>query len=742
MKNKIFILFLYFPIIFFAQETPPKVGLVLSGGGAKGLAHIGVLKEIEKAGIELDYIGGTSMGAIIGGLFAAGYTASELEEIALKTDFLTILQDINPRASKPFFEKENEGKYILSIPVVKGKIELPKGFSKGQNILNLLTELLTPVTEINNFSKLPIPFFCIATDASTGNQVVLEKGSLPMSLRASGSFPTLLNPIEIENQLLIDGGIANNFPADLMKTKGIDIVIGSDVQNPLLTKDKLISVNAILNQVVQYKMHEKSNKNKEFVDVYIKQNLENYSVLDFKKTKEILKVGHKTALKFKAIFQEISKKQKTKKRVISIKPRNKKHHIKEIIIDGLKRYTRAYVLGKLNIRLGDIVSEKEITKKVTTLSATQNYDIIQYSIKDKGEGTQLHFRLKESKQKTLLKFGLHYDLIYKTGILINLSRKNLFFKNDVFSGDIILGDNPRYNLNYFIDNGFYISFGFQSRYNDFRRDTKFDDILDSETTISKIDFTYKDFTNALFLQTTFNRKFALGIGAELKHLEISTQTLSDSNNEPITFEKSNFINPYAYLKLDTYNQKFLPTKGFFTDITFKWYAWSYKNTSLNNFLGLSPQFQPFTQLQGTLGFATPITNKFSFQLVTESGFNSNVTDDFSSFDFILGGYNQNYINTIVPFYGYDFADLVGSSFLKSEFHLRHEFLKNHYAVFIANYARVTENVLKDFDLFKDTKSGYALGYSLKTQLGPLELKYSWSPDNNRNYVLFNLGFWF
>ncbi len=742
MRNKILLILLLLPLLLFSQEKEVKIGLVLSGGGAKGFAHIGVLKEIEKAGIELDYIGGTSMGAIIGGLFAAGYTTSQLEEIVLKTDFLAILQDVNSRESKPFFEKENGDKYIVTLPVAKGKIELPKGFSKGQNMLNLLTQLLTPVNTISDFSKLPIPFFCIATNAVTGKQVLLEKGSLPLSLRASGSFPTLLNPVEIHGELLIDGGIANNLPADVMSAKGMDIVIGSDVQTKLLAKEKLVSVGAILSQVARYKMYEKSDENKQFLDVYIKQSVEEYSILDFKKSAEILQKGGETALQFSTIFKEIASKQRAKKTKKPIRFTNTSYTIDEIVIDGLEKYTRAYVLGKLNIRLGDVLSEKEIVHRITYLSATKNYELIQYAIKNKKNGTQLYFKLKENKQKARLRLGLHYDFIYKTGILVNYTHKNLFYKNDVFSTDVVLGDSPRYNLNYFIDNGFYTSFGFKSSYNQFKKNTRFHQSLDAETSVSKIDLRYVDFTNELFLQTTFNRKFALGIGTELKRLEITTETLTDINDDAIIFEKSNFINSYAYLKLDTYNQKFFPTKGFFTDITFKWYAWSYKNTSLNNFLGLSPQFQPFTQLQGTLGFATPITNKFSFQFVTESGFNSNVTGDFSSFDFILGGYNQNYINTIVPFYGYDFADLVGSSFLKSEFHLRHEFLKNHYAVFIANYARVTENVLKDFDPFKDTKSGYALGYSLNTQLGPLELKYSWSPDNNRNYVLFNLGFWF
>ena len=162
--RKLFFVFLIVSVTVFSQKKQPKVGLVLSGGGAKGFAHVGVLKEIEKAGIQIDYIGGTSMGAIVGGLYAAGYSASQIEKIIKDTDFYSLLQDKNPRNTEPFFEKEHGEKYSIVLPIDKGKIGLPQGVSKGQNILSFLTELLAPVDSISDFSKLPIPFFCIAAD--------------------------------------------------------------------------------------------------------------------------------------------------------------------------------------------------------------------------------------------------------------------------------------------------------------------------------------------------------------------------------------------------------------------------------------------------------------------------------------------------------------------------------------------------------------------------------------------------
>ncbi|MDD7915671.1 patatin-like phospholipase family protein [Polaribacter ponticola] len=314
MKNYLIIFLLSISAVFYSQEKQPKVGLVLSGGGAKGFAHVAVLKEIDKAGIQLDYIGGTSMGAIVGGLYAAGFSAIQIEEVIKNTDFESLLRDIIPRSTSTFFEKEYLEKTMITLPVKSGKIGLPKAVSRGQNILSFLFELLDSTENLDDFSKLPIPFFCIATDVENGGEVVLEKGSLPLALRASGSFPTLLDPVIFDSKLLVDGGIANNFPVSIMKSKGMDIVIGVDVEGKLYKKEKLTSVISILNQIVSYQMYNKSKEEKEKLDVYIHPDIFEYSVVDFDKKDEILERGEVEAKKFTKIFTEIAAKQTNKKK--------------------------------------------------------------------------------------------------------------------------------------------------------------------------------------------------------------------------------------------------------------------------------------------------------------------------------------------------------------------------------------------------------------------------------------------
>ena len=325
MKKYFLLPFLATSMLFFAQQKQPKVGLVLSGGGAKGFAHIEVLKEIDKAGLQIDYIGGTSMGAIIGGLYAVGYSGEQIEEIILETDFIALIRDKLPRSTTSFFEKEYGENAIVSLPVVKGKIGLPKGVSKGQNMLSLLIELLSETENISDFSKLQIPFFSIATDVETGGQVLLEKGSLPIALRASGSFPTLLNPVQVGDKLLIDGGVANNFPVDVMREKGADIIIGVDVQGRLYEKEKLTSVVAILNQIVSYKIYNQRDLDKSKIEVYIHPEISKYNVVDFDKKLDILKEGDRTAVKYSAIFKEIASKQTKKKKRINTHKNTQKH---------------------------------------------------------------------------------------------------------------------------------------------------------------------------------------------------------------------------------------------------------------------------------------------------------------------------------------------------------------------------------------------------------------------------------
>ena len=332
MKHLIFCIFLIISGIIAHGQTVSekkdlKVGLVLSGGGAKGFAHIGVIKVLEEAGVRVDYIAGTSMGAVIGGLYASGYNAHQLDSIIKSTDFDHIIKDDVPRSAKTFYEKEDAERYAITLPFDSFKLSIPQSLSKGQNTYNLLAQTLDHVSDIQEFNRLPIPFLCIATNAENGKQVVLENGYLPEAIGASGALPSLFSPVEIDGKLLIDGGVSNNYPVQELLEKGVDIVIGVDVQDDLRTKDKLNTAPEILIQINNYRAIEAMEAKKDSTDIYLRPDVKEFSVVSFGDKSEIIDRGIKAALTQLEALQEIVSQQSKSAHKKELKSSMQKHPI-------------------------------------------------------------------------------------------------------------------------------------------------------------------------------------------------------------------------------------------------------------------------------------------------------------------------------------------------------------------------------------------------------------------------------
>lgn len=719
----------------FSQEQAKrklKVGLVLSGGGAKGFAHIGVLKVLEDAGVEISFIGGTSMGAVIGGLYASGYNATQIDSIFRNTDFDELLQDYIPRSSKNFFGKRNDELYALSLPFNKFRIGIPTSLSKGMYNYNLLARLTNNVRHVRDFNKLPIPFLCIATDIETGEEVLLNKGYLPQAMLASSAFPSLFSPVEIDGRLLVDGGVTNNYPIDEVKKLGADIIIGVDVQDDLKGRKALKDATRILVQISNLQMIEKMKAKVKRTDIYIKPDISNFSVISFDDGVSIIKKGEEATLavmdQLKALVGNTGSYKRPNMKITA-----DSLNIKDINVNKLDTYTRAYVIGKLNLQQRSKISYTDLKNGINSLSATQNFNSVGYSLEEDGEQDDLNITLTESRLKTFLKFGLHYDGLYKSGILVNITNKKTFLKNDVASLDLIVGDNLRYNFDYYIDNGFYFSFGLKSRFNQFNRNVLSDfhhgDLL-SQFGIDAVNIDYSEFTHQAYLQTLFAQKFVIGAGVEFKSLKIKSETLV--NTMPV-FDNSNYVSVFGYYKYDSFDNKYFPKSGWSFCGDFQSYLTSTDYTQ---------EFEPFSIAKGSFGFASQLVEKVTLKLESEGGFAiGERTINF--FDFILGGYGFNETNNIKPFYGYDFLSLAADSYIKSTITVDYEFLKKHHLNIAANYANMQDNLFQNTDwISKPTYTGYALGYGLETIIGPIEAKYSWSPEIHKGFTWFSVGFWF
>lgn len=734
MKRIVFLIIAFLTIAFSQAQKQErlKIGLVLSGGGAKGFAHIGVLKVLEQAGIKVDYIGGTSMGAVVGGLYASGYSASQIDSIFKETDFDALLSDFIPRSSKNFYEKRNDELYAFSLPFNKLKIGIPTALSKGMYNYNLLNRLTFNVRHIRDFNQLPIPFLCIATDIETGEEVLLNKGYLPQAMLASGAFPTLFSPVEIDGKLLVDGGVTNNYPIDEIKKLGADIIIGVDVQDDLKDRKSLKDATRILVQISNLQMIEKMKQKIKETDIYIKPDIRNFGVISFDAGQQIIKKGEEAAftvyekLKTLGDSTQVKGMHRALGKIDSLQ-------IKNISINALDSYTRSYVIGKLKFKPETEISYDNLKNGINNITATQNFSAISYTLEKNGSGDDLLLNLQENPTTTYLKFGLHYDGLYKSGLLINLTQKKTFLKNDITSLDLILGDNLRYNLDYYIDNGFYWSFGFKSRFNQFNRniETDFNDgLLLKELGLKSINFDFSDFTNQAYLQTLFVQKFLLGAGLELKHLKLKSKTVGNSN--PV-FENSNYTSIFGYLRYDSLDNKYFPKTGWCFSGDFQSYIFS---------SDYNKDFNRFSVAKAEVGLARTIYKKLTFRLQSEAGFAIGGKSN-QYFDFVFGGYGYNTINNFKHFYGYDFLSLAGNSFVKSTLTLDYEIFKKNHLNLSANYANIADNIFETTDWISKIKySGYAFGYGLETIVGPVEFKYSWSPELEKGFAWFSIGFWF
>lgn len=717
----------------------PKVGLVLSGGGAKGFAHIGVLKVIDSLDIKVDYVAGTSMGAIIGSLYASGYSGKQLDSIFKTVNFDDLISDNIPRSAKSTYEREISERYAITLPFDHLKVKLPSALSKGQNIFNLLTKLMLHVSDQNDFSKLPIPFFCIATNVETGQQVILDEGNLPQAVRASGTFPSLFKPVEIDGNLLIDGGVVNNYPLKELKEKGVDVIIGVDVQDGLANRSDLSSAPQILFQINNFRTINDMKKKSKKTDIYIKPDITKFTVVSFDDGRQIIENGLKAAMQNIEDLKQLQSKQRTKPSKKHVANTPDSLQINYIETHGMERYTRSYILGKLKIRPYSKIAYKDLFEGTNNIVGTNNFDSFFYELKpEQGNAYKLVTKVTETKKTTFLKLGLHYDDLYKSAILANITKNRFLLKNDVASLDLIIGDHVRYNFDYFIDKGIYWSVGLKSRYNEFNQGVVADAFLTPTENLSsglnKIDAELSDFNTQFYVQTLFRNDLALSLGVEHKKLKVTTETILSSDNQTETvFENSNYVSLFGALKFDTYDSKYFPTSGMFFSAEGNYYLYS---------TDFSSSFSPFTILKAELGYAFKATDKLSLNITTDGGFKINPKAN-QFLDFVLGGYGNNFINNFKPFYGYDFLSISADSYLKSRIDLDYHFLPKNHLIFSANFANVEDRMFDSTDWFSlPDYSGFALGYSLESFLGPIEAKYSYSPETKQSYWFFNLGYWF
>ena len=731
-----------------------KVGVVLSGGGAKGVAHVGVLRIIEKAGVRVDYIGGSSMGAIVAALYSVGYSVDQLDSIIRVLDMGKMVQGEMPREDITYFEKTYDSETFVSVPIVKGKIGLPQGLSNGQEVIDEFNALMREYPGSQDFNKLPIPLVIMATDIVTGESVEFHEGDLPLVMRASSSFPSLFAPVEINGRLLVDGGVMNNFPVKEVRNMGADIIIGVSVEDGLYKREDLTSMTSIVEQITSFQMVKMSNKQKELVDIYIKPDIKEYSVVSFDKTPEIIKRGEEEGEKYFNDFVDIANRQKTKKDSISKKLVNTKvYYISSVEVSGSENYRTEYFTDRFLLKKHKrVLRIEDIRESIRSIEGTRNFSFINYKIIEVGDSTyKIKLEVKEKENNEFLKIGFHYDNLYNSSLLLKYTARNKIMKSSVFMVDFAISDKPRFNILLFKDNAHWPGFLFQSNFVQFESDIPTSALGDASSIISGLymNIRYKDWTTKVMAQKTLNESFYIGAGVEAKYLHFYSNSLKVDDGtgnhveREFIFDKSWNISPLLEVYSDTRDHSDFTTKGFLLKGEFKMIFPQTQESDFSS--GNDKDMSTFMYLRADYSFL--LLDRISWTNMVNSSvrIGADISNG-SGYSYFFGGYNKNLSNNMYSFWGYPLFGIVNveeDGFFKYTTKFQYRVVPDIYLSATANYLYVSGNPEKYwYDSYLPSYTGYALTLGYDSMIGPVELSTDYSPETGRIGVVFNIGFWF
>ena len=709
-------------------DNSQTVGLVLSGGGAKSIAQIGAIEALEEAGIEIDYIGGTSMGSIIAAMYSLGYSSQEIKLYLSKVDWEALLENKVPRNRLSYIDRSTENRYLVSFNVEDKKAKLPEAFNYAQYILKELSYLFQQAYQYPNFKSYPIPFFCVATNIESGSLKVFEEGSIIDALRASSAFPSLFTPHRIGDSVYVDGGVINNFPTDIMKTKGVDIIIGIDVNGE---PNKIEDINTIVSVLEQTSTFVKKDSYKEqlgLTDILVQPNLPNVRITDYDQFATIFSEGKRATIEQlkKHIRQKPDGDQSTSLVKIDSEPEKIKatpfseFFVEDIELKGLDKVSENYVLSKLRIKQGEIVSAKELDRGMDQLYGSQYFKSISYHLEPVDTSFKIIFKLVENPSMTQLRLGLHYDDDFKTALLLNFTQRNFLIKNSKLSADFAVSDNPRFLVSYLLDFGLIPTVGLKFRGNRF--ETR---LYENLVPTDQLD--YRDYSLDIFIQSTLRDALAVGGGLQLENIDVSRSL----NFQDLENFNKNYINYYGFINLDTYNDANYPSSGVQFNSSFRLIS---EQRAFDEF------YEPSSVIELGFNQAIGLTNKINLQY----GFYGAATigpDLDYPYQIFLGSMGRNYINYIKPFIGYRYMELFGRNTLIGRLDFDYNISGKHHLIFRANAGKLESNFdgLFDEGIILD---GYAFSYSFDSRLGPIEFSVAGSSNHSNVYTYVNLGFWF
>lgn len=790
-RSLLTLLLIFVTNVSFAQDTVahnprPKVGLVLSGGGAKGAAHIGVLKYLEEAGIPIDYVAGTSMGSIVGGMYALGYTSNEILELISSVDWNRLISNEVDRRKIAFERKNKKSTQIITIPFsMKGKDKetenlrtrsfrnsLPKGVVSGDNLINLFNSLSVGYSDSTSFNDLPIPFICVATNMMNGEAEVLNKGHFTKSLRASMAIPILFDPIKMNGSLYADGGLVNNFPVEACRKMGADIIIGVSMSPGL--EDNPENLTSILSQVKQLKeiiTDKDFDKYHEQCDIFISPDLKGVGMLSFnaESVARVTQSGYEAASaqeeKFQALkemleegtYDESAVPQGKKKAVNILKNRV---NISNIELVGITHEVERWMRRAATSRIKGSVCKDDIDELVSIYYGTGTYDSITYTLHNDPNTPDAYILRFHFVEHPPHNFGLgfRFDTQDMLSVLLRFginSNRMSGFKTDL---DAKLGGNQWLKLNLSYGHLLYPRINFAYHFRNSELDVYDMDVLEMNTKFLQQKF-------RLYLSENYSRTFSIGAGIEAEIL--SPRKVMYSNYEVIDRDRQwvNTLGAFAYLKFDNLNKSRFATRGVKGTIDFTWRDAIFNSKEIKAFqLGsLAFGFESYIPIiENRLVVIPQAYGVFLFGKGATSGLSDGWNPIFNGpvpaypcMNNIVGGAEMGrYIDHHIPFIGLNKISFAFNNVAIARADIRVRVHKNHYLTAMVNYGRSAVD-MKNF--FKESKDlqweslydynasnwwGAGLRYSIDTKVGPLNFDVTSSNISHRVNIYCSFGYYF
>ena len=726
--------FYLFLITLYILPTPlyarKKVGLVLGGGGAKGVSHIGVLKVLEEAGIPIDYIAGTSMGAIVGGLYAIGYSATEIDSMVASQDWQLLLSDRVKRDNLTFPEKENSERYVISLPFgIEKKDRLVGGMIKGQNLQNLFSNLTIGYHDSVDFNSFPIPFACVAVNLVDGKDFVFRKGSLPIAMRASMAIPAAFTPVKLDSMVLVDGGLNNNYPADVVKTMGADIVIGVDLgTSDLKNLQHLNSTIGVVGQIVALHGYEKYVHNTEITDLLIRPNTSPYNSASFTTAAldTLIMRGEEAArkqwnelltLKEKIGSDSISTNTHSKAIVLKL---HDSFLIRKIYFEGADPRDEKWLLQISQLKENSWISLLKLHHAMSILIGTNAYSNVSYKLTGE-DARDLHL-IVEPKSASAVNVGLRFDSEEIIAVLLNgtFDYHTKFHSRFSVTGrvgkktygrvDYSIERNPLRNLN-----------------------------LSYKFTYQDLDIYHKGEKS---LNTTFRNHFAEFSYSDMNWLSFKVQTgiryehynyksVLNNGDLLVDFKPQNFINYFVSTHFETLDRSYYPNRGVSLKANYTVYT--------DNFVGYQGH-TPFSALSAHFLSVIPVTSHFSFLPALYGRVLIGRDAAFPYLNAIGGETEGHYLDHQLPFAGINQVEFLDHAFLSLRLQLRQRISSRHYISLIGNYGVHDDNF---FNLLKGNHLwGGSLGYAYNSIFGPMNASFGLSNRAQKLQFFLNLGYYF